>query len=650
MAARNKPYEQFGPFVLFKKLESDALTDLWRAAPIENGSLGALVALRRFHGGNRQALLAAAATASKVVPVLSGTSFVRHQVIDAVGDVPYISHEYAGGRSLRHIVDRARGGTGSSAHPIPLDQAIAIAEKVALSLATMADLKFGGERLTHGALIPQFIWISDDGEIRVAGQQLGAGLIPSLTNGAVASEIGRYFAPEYQASGQPTKASEVFSLGAVLYLLVTGLEPPDVAGSGFSLAIRGSKTSMGTAMPDDIRSILEKSLAVDPSARYATVADMKTAISALTSSGRYTATTFNLAFYLSTLLKKEIDSEAIERERETKLNVAPYLQTEPAPVPVVAAPSPVHVAVAATTSPKTKKKFPLAVAAAAAVVAIGAGAWVTLGAKKAPVASASSQPQLASALTPAVAKPIVAPEPIVASATPDAAVAESTPATATQVDEAARKKAFEEAVKEQLQEELLKLQAEYTKQLQRQQARNAPVLGVTATAAPAAAPQQEQIADNAPSAAELDAARRENQRAQQPVVQQTAVPEPVTQTQPALTTQAPAPAPAVVQAPAIREGDVVDLASVDTPPRVTREARPVYPVVAARQKIVATILTTILVSETGEVLEVKVLRGEPRFGFNEAASRALRAARYSPAMKDGKRVKTWLPQIIQFKP
>ena len=44
MAARNKPYEQFGPYILFKKLEQDSLGDLWRAGRIENGAVGATVA------------------------------------------------------------------------------------------------------------------------------------------------------------------------------------------------------------------------------------------------------------------------------------------------------------------------------------------------------------------------------------------------------------------------------------------------------------------------------------------------------------------------------------------------------------------------------------------------------------------------------
>lgn len=660
MAAKNKPYEQFGPFVLFKKLESDALGDLWRAARIDGSSLGPLVALRRLTGGSRESLASSAHAARHVAASLSGPSFVRDQVIDTIDGVPYIAYDYAGGRSLRHVVDRARGGTGNTPNPIPLDQAIAIAEKVALSLATTGELRAGGERLLHGGLIPQFVWISDDGEIRVAGQQLGAGLIASLRNGAVAADIGRYFAPEYQALGVASKSTEVFSLGAMLYLLVTGAEPPDAANSSaFALAVRAGKTPGGAAVPEDIRAVLEKSLTLDPAARYASVGDMKAALSALANSGRYSATTFNLAFYLSNLLKKEFESEALERERESKVNVLPYVEALQAPkeVPVAAAPVPVavHAEVAAAPVARRKSKVPVAVAAAGALIAIAGGAWVTLGSRK--PAPQPAKVQLASAVAPVVPAPapIAVPEPIVASATPEVTTTVPETATSAEVDEAARKKAFEDAVKKKLQEELLKLQAEYTRQLQQQQSRNAPVLGVSN---PQPAPvRQENVEERTVSAAELDQQRRETtSRADAaPAV----VPQQVVQTQtqpptqtvaPAVSTQAPSPAPAVVQAVAVREGDVVDLSAVDTQPRMTREPRPVYPAIAARQRIVATILTSILVSETGEVIDVKVLRGEPRFGFNEAAVRALRGARYSPAVKDGKRVKTWVPQIIQFKP
>ena len=194
MAAKSKPYEQFGPYILFKKLEADALGDLWRAARIDGTQLGPLVAVRRLSGGDREAMTAAAMTARDLVPQMTGTTFAKNQVIDVLNGVPFIAHDYAGGRSLRHIVDRARGGAGITPNPIPIEQAIVIAERVALSLDTLGSMRSGQTKLAHGALIPQFVWITDDGEIRVAGQMLGPGLIPSLKKDPkLGAELGRDF-------------------------------------------------------------------------------------------------------------------------------------------------------------------------------------------------------------------------------------------------------------------------------------------------------------------------------------------------------------------------------------------------------------------------------------------------------------------------
>ncbi|HEV7923520.1 MAG TPA: TonB family protein [Thermoanaerobaculia bacterium] len=647
MAASKKPYEQFGPFILFRKLEQDALGDLWRAAAIENGQLGTAVALRRLTGGNREALVAAATAARDIAPLLSGTSFVKDQVIDVVGGVPFIAYEYAIGRSLRQIVDRARGGNGVTPNPIPIDQAIVIAEKVALSVATTADLRYLGNRLSHGALIPHFVWISDDGEIRVAGQQLGKGIIASLKEPAFGAAISRYFSPEYQSSGESSKGSEVYSLGALLYLLVTGAEPPDAANaSAFAQAVRAAKMMNGTPIPDDIRILLDKSLNIDPSRRYASIADMKQALSMLTNSGKYSATTFNLAFYLSNLLKKELEVEALEREKESKLNVAPYLDS-----PAGHAPSAAAVAVPSFGAPEEtdaprKSRLPLALAAIGALVAIGLGGWVAMGGLKSKPAAAPA-PAVQAAAVPQQQKPAFVPPPVVvASSTAPAA----TTATTTADAEAERKKAFEAAVEQKMQQEMLKLQADYLKTLQQQKSKNAPV--VTAGAmepAPAVTPRNQPPAspDSSVSAAQLDQQRREAARTDAPAVP---APAPITTSQPSAPAIAqPAPQPAPLAARVTREGDVIDFQELDTQPKALSVVRPSYPQLAIRQRVEGTIILTVLISETGEVADVRVLRGIDKFGMNEAAIRALRNTRFSSPMKDGKRVKTWFPQSVQFK-
>lgn len=647
MAARNKPYDQFGPYILFKKLEADALGDSWRAGRIDGTQLGPTVALRRFTGGQRDAMVANAQAVEQILPRINGTSFARDQHAGVIDGVPFVAFEYAGGRSLRHIIDRARGSKEVQPNPLPLDQAIVIAEKVALSLATMADLRdAAGTRLSHGALIPQFIWISDDGEIRVAGQQMGAGLIASLGDAKVGADIGRYFSPEYRATGQAQKNTDVYSMGAIVFLLVTGQEPPDAAtASAFSAATRAARTMTGAPIPDDIRVILDKSFNLDPSMRFASIGDMKQAITGLANSGKYSATTFNLAFYLSSLLKKEMETEAADREKESKVNLAPYVETpRPAHVPVAA---PVASAPAAqehafsfgaTEEPK-KSKAPLAIAATVALIAVGAGAWMMLGksrtqAEPAQVATAQTIPT-----APKPAQQIIS-EPI--AVTPDGTVTASATTTAA-TDAELQNKAFEDAVKAKLQAEIMKLQDDFTANLKKQQSKNAPVAiaptPVETVAAPAPAEERPTM-----SAAQLDQQRREAQAAEArpvvpaPVQTQTAAPQPAV--------SAPAPAP---QVSAVREGDVVSVGDLDVIPRVTRPIKPIYPQMAIRQKIAATILLTVLVSETGEVLDVRVLRGEPRFGFNDAAIRAMKATRFSAPMKDGKRVRTWLPQSFDFK-
>ncbi|HEY8183721.1 MAG TPA: TonB family protein [Thermoanaerobaculia bacterium] len=629
MSSKTRPYDQFGNYILFKKLEADPLSELWRAARIDDRHLGPLVALRRLLGGNRDALIAAASDAREMVPLLTGSSFAKEQAIDVIHGVPFIAHQYDGGRSLRHIVDRARGGAGVAPNPIAIDQAIHIAEKIALSLSTLNELRYGGNRLSHGGLIPQFVWIEEDGEIRVAGQQLGRGLIASLKDAKVAAAIGRYFSPEYQHSGEPSQASEVFAMGAIFFLLITGIEPPDATHvSAFSQHVRATKTMAGEAIPDDIRILLEKSLSIDPARRYGSVADMKQALSTLAHSGKYSATTFNLAFYLSALLKKEVESETLDREKESKVNVAPYLEQQldiSAPIPV---------------APKEKSKMPLIAAAAVVVAALGVGGfWMMKG------SAANAKSQIASpapATTRPPAHPPVVAQPIVATATPPAN------ATTATIDPAAQKKAFEDAVNQKLQEEMLKMQATFDKQLQQKKSKNAAVSAPPAVLTASVAPERtETMDDRSSSAAAFDERRLAASRTET-VAPQIPVPAPVTQT------QAPAPVPVpqpqvAAAAPSVKEGDVVKFDELDERPVLTSQPRVQYPPMAMRQRIEASVILTALISENGDVIDVNILRGDPRLGFNDAAIRAMRTAKFRPAMKDGKRVRTWLPQPIDFK-
>ncbi|HEX7679097.1 MAG TPA: TonB family protein, partial [Thermoanaerobaculia bacterium] len=335
--------------------------------------------------------------------------------------------------------------------------------------------------------------------------------------------------------------------------------------------------------------------------------------------GNYSASTFNLAFYLSNLLKKELEGESLDRERESKVNVAAYAPVAAADV-VEAAPS--------WDEAPAKSRMPMYAAAGVVVLAVGAGAFFMLKPKPAaPVLHAATPPP----------KPkVVISQPVIAAA----------PQTSTApLDPAAQKKAFEAAVEQKMQEEMMKLQADMNKKLKQEQSKNAPVQ----TASLITPPQTQQQIDDRGSAAALDQRRVNSRQENQPppqtqtVAQQAPIVPP--QPQPAVS------APALTQPPVatIHEGDVVDVTELDRLPQPLSEIRPYYPPLAAQQRAEATVILSALISENGDVVDVKILRGDPRFGFNDAATRAMKSVRFSPGIKDGKRVKTWRPQSISFK-
>jgi TonB family protein len=124
-------------------------------------------------------------------------------------------------------------------------------------------------------------------------------------------------------------------------------------------------------------------------------------------------------------------------------------------------------------------------------------------------------------------------------------------------------------------------------------------------------------------------------------------PQPV---QPATATEAPAPAP---QQPAVRvrEGDLVAAGTPGlTPPRLTRRGTVTYPPLARAQRAQGTVITSVLVSETGAVLDVRVIRGvNAPVGLNEAAVQTMRRSAFAPASLDGVRVRSWVTVPIEFK-
>jgi len=108
----------------------------------------------------------------------------------------------------------------------------------------------------------------------------------------------------------------------------------------------------------------------------------------------------------------------------------------------------------------------------------------------------------------------------------------------------------------------------------------------------------------------------------------------------------PTPVPAPTR---VREGSLVALEDVETPPRIATIIKPAYPPLALRARIGGIVVLRVLVSEKGAPLEVEVLRGA-RAGLSEAAVEAVKRWTFAPASKSGVAVRTWMTVPIPFEP
>jgi len=119
----------------------------------------------------------------------------------------------------------------------------------------------------------------------------------------------------------------------------------------------------------------------------------------------------------------------------------------------------------------------------------------------------------------------------------------------------------------------------------------------------------------------------------------------------AAATPIPVPAPtAVVEAPALRPGTLVNLSDAGVIAPVTQSAPALrYPPIAERQKVEGIVELNILVDEKGNVIEaLLVTPAGGKSGLNEAAVDNVKRRRYRPATKDGVPVKVWFPVSVRF--
>src|SRR5256714_5357849 len=185
----------------------------------------------------------------------------------------YIVMELIDGEDLASVIRR----TGA----VPPRQAARLAADVASGLAAAH-----ARGIVHRDVKPGNVLVSRDGRVKVTDFGIARAVadaqltMPGLTMGSV-----HYFSPE-QARGEPTTtASDVYSLGIVLYELLTGRRPwaGDSAAAIAMARLSGatpSPSAVRTGIPAALEAIVRRAIAPDPARRYQTAGEMREALEA----------------------------------------------------------------------------------------------------------------------------------------------------------------------------------------------------------------------------------------------------------------------------------------------------------------------------------------------------------------------------------
>lgn len=180
----------------------------------------------------------------------------------------YIVMDLIEGKTLKHLIN-VNG-------PLPVKYAVAVAKKLCLALE-YAHVK----GFVHRDIKPHNVMIDMTGEPYIADFGIARNLAQNTITAEEGSVMGsvHYFSPEQARGERVDKRSDIYSLGILLYEMVTGKVPFD-ADTSVAIALKHINDPMPDArdempsIPESINKIIQKATQKDKHFRYKSAFNM----------------------------------------------------------------------------------------------------------------------------------------------------------------------------------------------------------------------------------------------------------------------------------------------------------------------------------------------------------------------------------------
>ena len=322
-AARSWRDATYGPYELLDRVAIGGMAEVFKAKRSGVEGFEKIVAVKRIlpHLSDNQEFVDMFVNEAKMVAGLTHPNIVQIFDLGRIESSYYIAMEYVHGRDLRTILRRAK----ERGLRMPLDLALRIASLVSSALEYAHRKKDDRGRpmeIVHRDVSPQNILISFEGEVKLAdfGIAKAASKASTTDRGALRGKL-LYMSPEQAWGRAMDRRSDLFSLGLVLYEMVTDQKPFLGGGGASELSVLETvrqcrivpPREANPRIPEELERLVMKTLAKDPDERFQDASEMGRVLDRVLKD-RPAPSASELARFMELLFDREEREEAVPEE------------------------------------------------------------------------------------------------------------------------------------------------------------------------------------------------------------------------------------------------------------------------------------------------------------------------------------------------